>query len=134
MIALDTSVAVAAFASWHEAHTLAIDALGPRPSLPAHCAIETFSVLTRLPPPHRAPAKIVSEFLQARFLEPYLTIPEPAYRDLIHEAARFGMTGGAIYDALIAATARHAEATLLSLDSRAASVYGRLGIDFELLG
>lgn len=51
MIALDTSVAIAVFASWHEAHSVAVEAIGPSPRLPAHAAIETFSVLTRLPAP-----------------------------------------------------------------------------------
>jgi predicted nucleic acid-binding protein len=133
MIALDTSVAVAAFASWHEAHILAVEAIGPSPRLPAHAAIETFSVLTRLPPPHRASAKIVSEFLEGRFPEPFLTLPEAAHRQLILDATRFEMMGGSIYDALVAATALHAGAKLLSLDRRAASIYRHLGVEFELL-
>ena len=133
MIALDTSVVVAAFASWHEAHNRAVEAIGASPRLPAHAAIETFSVLTRLPAPHRASAIIVSRFLDERFPEPFLTLPGAAHRQLILEATDNTMTGGSIYDALVAATARHAGAKLLSLDRRAASVYRRLGLDFELL-
>ncbi len=133
MIALDTSVAVAAFASWHEAHSVAVKAIGPSPRLPAHAAIETFSVLTRLPPPHRTSARIVLEFLEGRFPEPFLTLPGVAHRQLIFDATRYEMMGGSIYDALVAATALHAGAKLLSLDRRAASIYRRLGVDFELL-
>lgn len=50
MIAVDTSVVVAAFASWHEGHASAVSALARRPRLPTHVTVEAFSVLTRLPP------------------------------------------------------------------------------------
>jgi predicted nucleic acid-binding protein len=39
----------------------------------------------------------------------------------------------AIYDALIAATARHAGATLLTRDERARSVYDRMKVRYELV-
>ncbi len=66
MIAVDTSVVVAAFASWHEGHRSALAVLARHPRLPAHVAVESFSVLTRLPPPHRAPAVLVRDFLVGR--------------------------------------------------------------------
>lgn len=59
MIAVDTSIVVAAFASWHEAHEAARGALSEEPRLPAQVAVESYSVLTRLPPPHRAESSIV---------------------------------------------------------------------------
>jgi hypothetical protein len=65
--AVDTSVIIAAFASWHESHALARRALDEGPSLIVHCALETYSVLTRLPVPHRAPADLAAQFLAARF-------------------------------------------------------------------
>ena len=49
MIAADTSVVVAAFASWHESHGVAARALRPGIRLIAQCAVESYSVLTRLP-------------------------------------------------------------------------------------
>jgi hypothetical protein len=55
MMVADTSLVVAAFASWHEKHEAARRALDEGLNLIEHCALETFSVLTRLPPPHRAP-------------------------------------------------------------------------------
>ena len=70
MIAVDTSVVVAAFASWHQGHTSATAALARRPRVPAHVLLETYSVLTRLPPPHRAPAGLVAAFLAERFTAP----------------------------------------------------------------
>jgi hypothetical protein len=54
LIAADTSLVVALFASWHEAHDAAREALPGEVRLPAHVLIESYSVLTRLPPPHRA--------------------------------------------------------------------------------
>jgi predicted nucleic acid-binding protein len=70
LIAVDTSVVVAAFASWHEG--------------------------------------------------------------LVEQVAAAGLASGAIYDALIAATASRAEATLLSRDRCAAATYEVLGV-YELV-
>ena len=67
MIAADTSLIAAAFASWHERHDAARRALDIGLRLVEHCALETYSVLTRLPPSHRASGEVVREFLQARF-------------------------------------------------------------------
>ena len=133
MIAVDTSVVVAAFASWHEGHRPAAAALARKPRVPAHVLVEAYSVLTRLPPPHRAPADLVATFLGEGFPEAPLILPGSAYLDLVETAAQAGLTGGGIYDALIAATARHAGATLLTRDLRARPVYDRLKVRYELV-
>jgi predicted nucleic acid-binding protein len=133
MIAVDTSVVVAAFATWHEAHRSAVAALARKPRVPAHVMLETYSVLTRLPPPHRAPADVVMSFLVARFPHAPLTLPGESHRALLREAATADLTGGSIYDALIGATARHAGATLLTRDRRALQAYESVGVDYELL-
>jgi predicted nucleic acid-binding protein len=133
LIAVDTSVVVAAFASWHEGHRAALECLRRDPRLPAHVVIETFSVITRLPAPHRAPGKLVAEFLRQRFRNPLLTLPPNSHLRLVEQAAAAGLAGGAIYDALIAATASRAGATLLSRDHRAAATYEALGVDYELV-
>jgi predicted nucleic acid-binding protein len=44
-----------------------------------------------------------------------------------------GITGGAVYDALVAATAAEHDAELLSCDRRAAATYERFGIRFEMV-
>jgi len=44
--AVDSSVVIAAFATWHEAHTTAVRVLAGRPRIPAACALETYAVLT----------------------------------------------------------------------------------------
>jgi predicted nucleic acid-binding protein len=133
MIAVDTSVVVAAFASWHEGHASAAAALARRPRVPAHVLLETYSVLTRLPPPHRAPAPLVAAFLGERFSSPPLALPGTEHARLVARAAETGIVGGSIHDALVAATARHAGARLLTRDRRAAQTYERLGVEFELI-
>ena len=133
MIAVDTSVVVAAFASWHEAPAASVAALGECPRLPAHVALEAFSVLTRLPPPHRASAELVVAFLDARFPDPLLVLPEGEHRRLLHDVRSAGIAGGAVYDALVGLTARHAGATLVTRDRRAAGTYRAIGVAFELV-
>jgi predicted nucleic acid-binding protein len=134
VIAVDTSVVVAGFATWHEGHGAAVAALGRRPRLPAHVVVESFSVLTRLPPPHRVRPELVSGFLRARFPERPLLLPTSGHLRLLEEATEAGIVGGAVYDALVAATARHAGATLLSRDRRAMRVYDLLGVSYEWVG
>jgi predicted nucleic acid-binding protein len=132
--AVDTSVIVAGFASWHESHALARRVLDQRPRLIAHCALETYSVLTRLPVPHRAHADLVVKFLEARFAGAPLTLARFTQARLPARLAAAGITGGAVYDALVGATAAHHGAVLVTLDVRAIETYRRLGVDVERLG
>jgi predicted nucleic acid-binding protein len=44
-----------------------------------------------------------------------------------------GRSGAAIYDAQIAATAKHHGLKLLSRDRRAAATYDAIGVDYELV-
>ena len=133
MLAVDTSVVVAAFAAWHDGHLAALAVVGRRPRLPAHVLVESYSVLTRFPPPHRTSPATATSFLETRFAEPPLGLPPDDYRRLVADAARNGVAGGAIYDALIAWTAKRAGATLLTRDRRAVRVYTSVGVRFELV-
>lgn len=134
MIVADTSVAVAAALRWHEAHKAAVAALTPaKTPLLAHVALETYSVLTRLPPPQRVPADVAHAYLLKTFTFPPLTLPAPDYEELLELAAGEGLGGGAVYDALIAATARRVGATLLTLDRRAVPVYRLTGAQYRLV-
>lgn len=133
MIALDTSVVVAAFASWHEAHDAAAALLAREPRLPAHVMLETYAVLTRLPPPHRAPPDVVTAFLKQRFRRAPLGLPPSLHARLLDRVSTSGLTGGALYDALIGATAKHAGASLITRDLRAARVYETIGVRYEYL-
>jgi predicted nucleic acid-binding protein len=125
--AADTSVAVAAFASWHEFHERALKALDGDVRLIDHCALETYSVLTRLPPPHRCAGSMVRDFLRLRFAEPYLRLEARAHKEFVLELPDHAVTGGAAYDALIAATAVARSAELITCDRRAASTYESYG-------
>lgn len=133
MTTADTSVVVAAFAPWHEAHDRARQALVGVHALVGHVIVETYSVLTRLPEPHRAPAAVVAEFLRRRFAEPALSLDAPAMASVPTRLAESGITGGATYDALIGLTAAHASMELITLDARAAPVYQRLGVSHRLI-
>jgi hypothetical protein len=70
---------------WHEHHAIARTAMASRPRLIAHAAIESYSVLTRLPPPHRARPSIVHAFITERFTEPFLALSQTGYRELLPE-------------------------------------------------
>lgn len=124
---------VAAFASWHESHEPARRALAEGLRLIEHCALETYSVLTRLPAPHRSPGDIVREFLASSFSGPFLRLGESAYREFVLGLPDHGVSGGAAYDALVAATAAGHRAQLVTCDRRALPVYERYGVRAELL-
>lgn len=133
MKAVDSSVVIAAFATWHEHHAIARTAMSSRPRLVAHAAVESYSVLTRLPPPHRASPSIVHAFITQRFTEPFLTLSEAGYKELIATVAERQILGGSAYDAMIAFTAAEHQATLLSLDQRATPTYEVVGATVEQL-
>jgi predicted nucleic acid-binding protein len=131
--AADSSLVIAAFASWHENHDAASKAVDAGIRVVEHCTLETLSVLTRLPPPHRASAELVRDFLRERFTRPFLRLSAKAYRKFLLELPEQGISGGAAYDALIAATAAEHGAELMSCDKRAASNYERYGVRFVLV-
>lgn len=134
MIVVDSSVAVAAALPWHERHVHArasFPRLGTR--LVAHVALETYSVLTRLPTPFRVPAAAARDYLAQTFASPPIALGAEEHEGLLDDLSRAGIVGGAVYDALVAVTARSAGATLISLDQRAARAYQVLGAPYRLL-
>ncbi|MET0896056.1 MAG: PIN domain-containing protein [Acidimicrobiia bacterium] len=130
MTALDTSVAIPALASWHEAHDR-IRRLVSDASIPHHALLETYAVLTRLPPPRRVDTATASLVLARRF--PPSSVLDPVRSDVVARLASAGIGGGATYDGIIALTAATHDEVLLTRDRRAASTYERLGVTFELL-
>jgi predicted nucleic acid-binding protein len=128
MKAADTSLVVAAFASWHERHELARPVLDAGVRLIEHCALETYSVLTRLPPPHRCSGAVVRDFIRSRFPRPFLRLDAEAYKEFVLGLPEHDVTGGAAYDALVAATAAGCGAELVTCDRRAAAVYEGYGV------
>ena len=134
MRAADTSIVVAAFASWHEYHDAARRALDGGLRLVEHCALETYSVLTRLPAPHRAQGAVVRDFLAARCPDPLLRLAPSDCRGFVLGLPEQGITGGAAYDALVAVTAAGFGAELLTCDRRALPIYERYGARVALIG
>jgi predicted nucleic acid-binding protein len=76
----------------------------------------------------------VRAFLDAHYDEPPAVLSAAGYRGLLREAEELDIVGGAVYDALVAATARQEGATLVSLDRRAARTYGALGARHRIVG
>jgi predicted nucleic acid-binding protein len=133
MKAADTSLVVAAFASWHEHHEPARRVLDGGVRLIEHCALETYSVLTRLPPPHRSAGAVVRDFIRTRFPQPFLRLSAPAYKAFVLALPEHDVNGGAAYDALVAATAAGCRAELVTCDRRAATVYESYGVRIRFL-
>lgn len=133
MIALDTSVVVASFGAWHEHHGPALEVLAERPRLGVHTALESYSVLTRLPEPFRAEAATVVRFLRRTFTEARLVPDRETHEQLPDRLADYGIEGGAVYDGLIALTAQASGAELVTLDRRALTTYTRCGATARLL-
>jgi len=129
----DSSVVIAAFASWNEKHEAAVEALGDVRDLVAHVELEAYSVLTRLPEPLRAEPSLVSEYLREDFSGERMVLPEPERRKLVERLAGLSISGGAVYDASVAVAAEHHGRTLLSCDRRAARTYEKLGIEVTYL-
>jgi predicted nucleic acid-binding protein len=129
----DSSVVIAAFARWNAHHEAAGEALGDIAELVAHVELEAYSVLTRLPEPFRAAPALVAQYLREDFPGARMALPEAERRELVARFARLSIAGGAVYDAMVAATAAHHEYRLLSCDRRAASTYDRLGVDVTYL-
>jgi len=84
---VDTSVAVALLVADHESHAVVAEALGSRRlGLAGHAAFETYSVLTRLPPPARRTPAAVTRLIETNF--PASRFPSPtAVARLIRDAA-----------------------------------------------
>lgn len=131
---IDTSAALALVDRKHEFHEQALDRLrGRRLGLAGHATFETFSVLTRLPPPRRLSAASAQRLIKSNFPVPAFLGPERS-ATLLQRFVDGGLSGGAVYDALVAAAAEQHRLLLVSCDRRAAPTYRALGARFELLG
>jgi predicted nucleic acid-binding protein len=95
--------------------------------------VETYSVLTRLPPPRRVPPALARDYLRSAFSFPPVVLSPEGYERLIDLAAAEAISGGALYDAVVAATALEAGMTLLTLDQRALSTYRLVGVAHRLV-
>lgn len=107
--AIDTSVIVAALQAWHQEHEeareLLHDLLASEDEvlLPTHVLLEVFSVMTRLPPPHRLHPRDALRLLEGTFRGSarLAALGEEEHWGLLRTFAERGTSGGATYDALI---------------------------------
>ncbi len=134
MKAVDSSVAVRALLEDAEDHAAALAVVRDQPSIPLHAVIETYSTLTRIPEPARLEPEVVAELLRENFGDRVLSgTSARSILPWIERLASEGIRGGAIYDALIAESARAAGATLVTADKRAAATYRTVGVDVQML-
>lgn len=134
VVLVDTSIAVTLLSEDHRDHRIVLEGLaGLELGLSGHAAFETYSVLTRLPPPARRAAADVARLLAANFPSTRFLSARGA-SSLLGSLASRGIAGGAVYDALVGAAAVEHEMTLVSRDRRAIETYRALGADVEMLG
>ena len=130
---LDTTAALAFVQPSHVAHITTYAALvGRSKGLAGHAVFEMYSVLTRLAPPDRltpqaAQRLIAVNFPHSRFLS------AKGSAALVATMSASGVSGGAVYDALVAGAAMEHGLRLVSRDTRAAGTYRAMGVDLELL-
>jgi predicted nucleic acid-binding protein len=134
LIAPDSSVLIPALASTFDGHERCVGALAGRsPRLISHVAFETTSVLSRMPEGLRMTPTSVHDALGLDFPDPWLALDAGDQRACLRRAVDAGLRGGAVYDALIAATAREHGATLLSADRRAREAYEAMGAEVSYI-
>ena len=119
---------VAALCAWHTHHRRAAGeierrlAAGEVMVVAGAALIETYALLTRLPPPHRLSPADSRALLEANFIGngvETVALEAAVFAQLVLEAPDRGIAGGRTYDAMITACARQAHAgTLLILNPR----------------
>jgi predicted nucleic acid-binding protein len=130
---VDTSVSIALVVADHEAHEATTGALrDERLGLSGHAWFETYSVLTRLPPPSRRAPADIQRIIEVGF-PASVFLEEGEARALAGEIAQHGIAGGSVYDALVGAAARQHRTPLMTRDRRALSVYRALGVDVVVM-
>lgn len=133
MIALDTSIVVAAVSGWHAAHDTSRKA-ATGGAIPAHALAEAYAVLTRLPSPYLMPFDVAAQLLRSWFPAARILVPPASLaRSVVDRLASAEVVGGAVYDGIVALTAAAHNAELLTRDRRAARTYERLEVPFRLV-
>ena len=118
-IAVDSNVVIAALLSWHQHHEQALralqEALNNSAVVPVHVILESFSVLTRLPSPHRLSAQDAGRLLVNTFRGHAKMIgfgPSDLWQ-LVDLLVERDVSGGTTYDGVILQCARRAGADRL---------------------
>lgn len=129
---LDTSAAIALVHPGHEHHLAVMShAAGRTLGLAGHAEFETYSVLTRLPPPQRLSSAAALRLINTNFPHTkHLSAPHAA--SVLKAIASAQVAGGSTYDALVGLVTRHQGLELLTCDARAIQTYRALQVDFLL--
>lgn len=101
-------------------------------TIPGHVLVELHSVLTRLPAPHRLAPQVASEVIGGLTFDVCI-LPADRHKDPLTRLAGTGIRGGAVYDALIGATAAYHDLTLLTRDRRARATYDAVGARHSIM-
>jgi predicted nucleic acid-binding protein len=124
---LDTSVAIPLLVQSHSSHHEVRRWWARRPvALAGHAAAETYAVLTRLPGDLRVTPRDAARLLRDRFSDPLL-LDAATQRRLPEILAERDISGGAVYDALVALAAVQHDLPLATRDARARGTYDALG-------
>lgn len=103
-----------------------------RPALAGHATFETYSVLTRLPPPLRLSAMQAALALGGAFPDNCWLAPG-ATGDLRVRIGELGIVGGSVYDALVGHAAACNNRILLTRDRRAERTYRALDVAYQFV-
>ena len=134
---------VAAVCAWHEHYQAAQSELTRRlrddgPMLVAGPAlVESYAVLTRLPPPHRLSTRDAHRMIETSFVEngKVVALEGRAYRVLLATMAAEGIAGGRAYDAVVAeCTLRERGVTLLTFNADDFAPFASRGLEIVVPG
>jgi len=116
----DTSCLVAAVCSWHEHHSPTVGELARRTRrreeivVAAPALVETYAVLTRLPPPYRLRAADALALIEGSWSHAEVAALDGTEAwPLLRELPGAGIAGGSTYDAVVAACARKARVDVI---------------------
>ena len=128
----DASLIVGAFASWHVRHDAARRLLDDGAKVVAEAALDSYLVLTSLPPPHRCSPHLVRTFVRKRFQGRYVVLDAVQYERVVAGLTAQELTTELWGDALLGFAAKELGAVLLTCDERAAEAYEEVGADYRM--
>ncbi len=133
-LALDTSVAIPLLVATHREHAAVVGwCAGRDMALSGHAVAETYSVLTRLPGDLRLLPEDAARLLRERFSAP-LPLSHKVAVKLPDRLCALGISGGAVYDALVGLAAAEHGAELATRDARARGTYEAVGAHVVIAG
>ena len=125
LTALDSSILVAALLPWHEHHAVAQRAIRQARQegallVASRTLVETYSVLTRLPAPHRQAPDDAMNLLELNFRSVRVeSLEADSTWSFLSSLPSNGVAGGAVFDAEIATVAARAGAeAVVTLDRK----------------